>query len=70
MAEEFAIAARLYAEAVISFTNAIDKVPQEEYKLLRTAVEEVRLRVTAAGVAFDEHVNTHSCLYSKSVARG
>jgi hypothetical protein len=69
LAEEFAIAARLHAEAVISFTHAVGKVSPDEYRLLRTAVKEAQLRVEAAGAAFDGHVKAHSCLYSKSVAR-
>jgi hypothetical protein len=59
LAEEFAIAARLYAEAVVSLTCESGIMPHEDYSRLREAAEMAQLNVEAACRAFQEHVDLH-----------
>jgi hypothetical protein len=61
LSEQFATAARLYAEAVVVFSSTSLTVSQDEYNRLRKATEEVRGRAEAIGIAFEEHVESHRC---------
>jgi 3-deoxy-D-arabino-heptulosonate 7-phosphate (DAHP) synthase class II len=58
LAEQFAIAARLYAESVAQLTrDALTSSPSgEEYARLAGATSEALRTAEAAGVAFEEHV--------------
>jgi hypothetical protein len=60
LAEQFAIAARLYAETVVDLTTIAD-IAQADYKRLCEAAEEAQRRSEAACVAFEEHVDSHRC---------
>jgi hypothetical protein len=58
LAEEFAIAARLYAEAVVLLTRHPTKSAQSYNRLLE-ATEKAHNRSEAAAMAFEEHVASH-----------
>jgi hypothetical protein len=58
LANQFAIAARLYAEAVVILTRLS---PERDLSKLREKTEEARRRCDDARVAFEEHVDSHSC---------
>ncbi|MFL6351560.1 MAG: hypothetical protein ACJ74Z_06895 [Bryobacteraceae bacterium] len=59
LAEQFATAARLYAEAVVLLTT--DPVKStHDYTQLFNAVDEAQRRVESTGLAFREHVYLHS----------
>ena len=59
LSEQFATAARLYAEAVAAFSSAPLTVSQDEYNRLRKAAEKARERAEAIGIAFEEHLASH-----------
>ena len=61
LAEQFALAARLYAEAVVSLTIQFMPISSNEYNRLTEAAEEARRRAAATGIAFEEHVDSHGC---------
>ena len=61
LSEQFATAARLYAEAVAAFSSTPLTVSQDEYNRLRKAADEARERAEAIGTAFEEHVESHRC---------
>jgi hypothetical protein len=61
LAEQFATAARLYAESVALFTRSADMLSLEQYNRLRKGAEEAQRRAEATGVAFEEHVVLHQC---------
>ena len=61
LADEFAIAARLYAEAVVLLTRESGTMARTEYARLREAVDEARQQADSMGMAFDEHVESHQC---------
>jgi len=56
LANQFAIAARLYAEAVVMLTSAS---PQQNYSHLRDKAHEAQRRAETIRVAFEEHVDSH-----------
>lgn len=60
LADQFATAARLYAEAVVAFTSP-PTISLDEYKRLRKAAEEARKRAETIEVAYEEHVASHRC---------
>jgi len=60
LAEQFAISARLFAEAVVMLTRPPD-IPHPKYEALRASALEAQHRAEAAAVAFEEHVDTHDC---------
>jgi hypothetical protein len=61
LAEQFAAAARLYAESVALFTRSAVTQSSEQYNRLRRGAEEAQQRAEATGVAFEEHVDMHQC---------
>jgi hypothetical protein len=70
LAEQFAIAARLYADSVALLTRdngmmPSDKdngmMPSDKYHRLRKAAEEAQRRAELAGKSFEEHVDSHRC---------
>lgn len=61
LADEFAIATRLYYEAVVAVTrNHVRRTPNE-FIALREAVEKARQRSEAISERFNQHVETHGC---------
>jgi hypothetical protein len=60
LADEFATATRLYAEAVVEYTRSA-RVSQDEYHRLRHAAEAAQRRSEEARIAFEEHVSLHQC---------
>jgi hypothetical protein len=60
LAEEFAIAARMYADTVALLTRG-GTTPGEKYDQLRRAAEEARQRAETARILFEEHVDLHRC---------
>jgi hypothetical protein len=70
LAVEFAVHARLYAEAVVNLTQ-IGSMTHEQYERLCNATEKAQVRAERASVAFEEHVKGHRCgvnEYSSQVA--
>jgi|SRR5215469_4825999 len=61
LANEFAIAARLFAEAVVLFTNHKGDPTGHEYSWLREAARKAQLRAEETRIAFEEHVDSHRC---------
>jgi sugar phosphate isomerase/epimerase len=61
LAGQFAIAARLYAEAVVTLTSNCGKISQDLYDRLTRTVEEAQQHSEASGVAFKEHIESHRC---------
>jgi hypothetical protein len=62
LAEQFAIAARLYAESVaLLATSSAGVMSPEEYGHLRQKAETAQQRAEAAGLAFEEHLDSHRC---------
>jgi len=61
LAEQSAIAARLYAESVALLTRPAGMKSPEEYDLLRKGPDEAQRRAEATGLAFEEHVDSHRC---------
>src|SRR5262252_5444226 len=59
LGEQFAEAARLYAEAVAELTSNHADVSWDEYVRLRKAVEETQKHSEALGTAYEEHVESH-----------
>ncbi len=58
LGDEFAIATRLYYEAVVALTsNHVRRTPKE-FNTLREAVEKARQRSEAIRERFDQHVGT------------
>jgi hypothetical protein len=60
LAEQFAINARLYSEAVVLLTRD-PAMAGTEYEELREAAIQAQTRAEAAGIRFEEHVDTHRC---------
>lgn len=60
LAEQFAIAARVYAEAVVDFAMR-EEMTNLDYERLRKAAADARLRAYAAGLAFEQHIASHHC---------
>jgi hypothetical protein len=61
LAEKFAIAARLYAEAVIELVRESNAPSRQAYCQLRANLEEAQRRSEAEGRAFGEHIDAHGC---------
>jgi len=59
LSDQFATAARLYAESVVFL---LSQTLQDDYDQLWQRVEEAKLRSTESGRAFNEHVAAHHCL--------
>jgi len=59
LSDQFATAARLYSESVVSL---LSQTLQDDYDQLYGRVEEAQLRSTESGRAFKEHVAAHHCL--------
>jgi hypothetical protein len=68
LAEQFAINARLYADAVVNLTR-MQNMTAEEYVELRSAAEQAQWRTERARAAFEEHVDLHRC-WRKASAMG
>ena len=60
LAEEFATAVRLYAEAVVDLTVS-SRVSQDEYRRLLHAAEAAHRNSEAARAKFEEHISFHKC---------
>ena len=58
LAQEFAAAARLYAEAVVLVTS-LGTMPNDKYTRLRDAARAAEARAEIARVRFEEHVDSH-----------
>jgi hypothetical protein len=61
LARQFAIAARLYAEAVVMLTRDPGTVSNWDYGRLREAAEQAQARSESTGRAFEKHVDSHKC---------
>lgn len=61
LAEEFARAARLYAEAVVQLTRDPATMPGDGYQRLCATVDQAHERSEQADRAFQEHVASHGC---------
>lgn len=60
-AEQFALAAREYSEAVARLVLHEGPPAQAEYDALRCSVNETHDRCETAGLEFEQHVATHGC---------
>jgi hypothetical protein len=60
LAEKFSTLARLYSEAVATFTGS-RRLTQAQYAKLCGAVEKARERAEEASVQFEQHVKEHHC---------
>ena len=71
LAEQFAIAAREYSEAVARWVLHNSPPSHGEYSTLRSSVIEAQERCVTAGVEFEQHVAMHDCdvITKKSRAR-
>ena len=61
LAEQFALAAREYSEAVARLVLHEGPPTDPEYSTLRSVVIETQDRCVSAGVEFEQHVVTHIC---------
>jgi hypothetical protein len=61
LAEKFATAARLFAEAVVLLVDHKGNASHHEYSRLHAAALKAQLRAEEARVAFEEHVSSHQC---------
>ena len=61
LAEQFALAAREYSEAVIRLVQHEGPPSHAEYDALRSGVIEAVERCESAGVDFEQHVALHGC---------
>jgi hypothetical protein len=59
LADEFSIAARLYAEAVVALARNYASLSPDEYGRLKKAVEEAQHRSEAMRIVFQENVESH-----------
>jgi hypothetical protein len=59
LSNEFAICARLYAEAVVTLTSGVTS--GSNFEKLRVAARRAQERAEIARVAFEEHVAGHGC---------
>ena len=64
LGEQFALAARLYAEAVVVLTRGVPAMPDFEESW--GAVEQARQQCDEAGAAFRDHITTHGLLELQS----
>jgi hypothetical protein len=68
LAEKFAIAARLYAEAVVELTREPNTQSRQTYGELRANVEKAHRQSESASRAFGAHVEAHQCGWEATVA--
>jgi hypothetical protein len=61
LGEEYAIATRLYSEAVAHLTGSFG-ISDADFKKLRQNVSHAHQRAEQAMVAFTTHIETHKCL--------
>jgi hypothetical protein len=61
LAEQFALAAREYSEAVTRLVQHEGPPAHTEYGGLRSKVIEAHDRCESVGLQFEQHVATHSC---------
>jgi hypothetical protein len=61
LAEKFAIAARLYTEAVVKLIREPNTPSSQSYWQLCANLEEAERRSEAAGRALREHIDVHGC---------
>jgi hypothetical protein len=61
LAEQFAVAAREYSEAVVRFVQYEGPPSHAEYGALRSGVIEALERCESAGMEFGQHVALHDC---------
>ena len=61
LAEQFAVAAREYSEAVAQLVLHEGPPSHAEYGALRSGVIEAHERCESAGVEFEQHVASHGC---------
>jgi hypothetical protein len=61
LAEQFALAAREYSEAVARLVLHEGPPSDAEYSTLRSVVNETHERCEIAGVEFEQHVVVHDC---------
>ncbi len=59
LSEQFAIAARLYGDAVIALTTSSNS--QLDHARLCRKAQEMKERAEAAMMVFEEHVDSHRC---------
>jgi hypothetical protein len=69
LAEQFALAAREYSEAVALLAQHAGPSSNVEYGALLSAVNEKRQRCECAGVDFEQHVAAHDCGVSRLAVR-
>ena len=62
LANEFAIATRVYYEAVITITRNHVPISASNYGRLRETATEARRRAEAMTIAFEEHIDSHRCV--------
>ena len=60
LADAYATAARLYAEAVVTLTSDTPS-STPEFTQLHLAAQQAQERTEASRVAFEEHVTRHGC---------
>jgi hypothetical protein len=66
LAEQFAVAAREYSEAVTRLVLHEGPSTQAEFSTLRSVLIEAQERCERAGVEFEQHVASHDCdVFSK-----
>jgi hypothetical protein len=61
LAEQFATAARLYAEAVVLCTHEPLWMASGEHKRLRLSARRAQERAESARCAYEEHLDSHGC---------
>jgi hypothetical protein len=59
LAEQLAINARLFAEAVVLLT--VNSILTRDFEFLRSRAREAQERAEMAFVAFEEHIASHRC---------
>jgi hypothetical protein len=58
LAEEFAMAARLYHEVVTDFVRSVD---DDRFLVLKRSIEDAQQRAISASNAFSAHFEKHHC---------
>ena len=69
LAEQFAVAAREYSEAVARLVLYEGPPSHAEYSALRSGVIEAQERCESAGVEFEQHVALHGCAFFANKSR-
>lgn len=65
LAEQFAIAARLYAETAAFFAQHPGDLSENDLAKLRIAAREAQQRSEEIHTQFEEHIESHGCLVSR-----